>query len=245
MTTQTESIENGIILWSDWNVVAIATTGSSNAKTGPMIQIWLIDRNLHPVESIRTGKDASLQCSGCPFASGSGCYVSPLPLMAIWRKFQRNEYPTLSFFSPEWEAFWKGKAVRFGAYGNPSLLPLPVVESIAKLAMRHTGYFHNWRELSPEEAKAYGRFFMASCEPWNVQKAYNLGLRTFTVIPEGEQLPEGYGIECLADSKGLTCTECGLCDGTQRSERRTKALPSIWIEAHGFKTKKANSVLNN
>jgi hypothetical protein len=238
MSTETE---NGIVLWSDWNTVAIATTGTTNAKTGDMIQIWIMDRNLHPVESIRTGKDSSLQCAGCPLASGSGCYVSPLPLMAIWRKFTRNEYPHLNIFSSEWNAFWKGKSVRFGAYGNPSLLPLPVVESIAKLAKRHTGYFHNWKELSSEEAKAYGRFFMASCEPWNVQHAKSLGLRTFTVLPEGKA-PEG-SLECLADSRGLTCAECGLCDGTERSAKRSVPLPSVWIKAHGFKTRKANATL--
>jgi hypothetical protein len=243
MTKQTESIENGIILWNDWNTVAIATTGTSNSKTGDMIQIWILDRNLHPVESIRSGKDASLQCAGCPLASGSGCYVSPLPLMAIWRKFTRNEYPHLNMFSSEWESFWKGKSVRFGAYGNPSLLPLPVVESIAKLAKRHTGYFHNWKELSAQEAQAYGRFFMASAEPWNVAQAQALGLRTFSVLPAGSPPPAG-SIECLADSKNLTCAECGLCDGTERSNRRSGPLPSVWIKAHGFKTKKANSVLS-
>jgi hypothetical protein len=236
--------ENGAVIWSSWNVVAIATTESDNVKTGPMVQIWLIDRNMHPVESIRSGKDSTLQCAGCPFASGEGCYVSPLPLMAIWRKFQRNEYPTLSLFSPEWQSFWAGKAVRFGAYGNPSLLPLPVVESIAGLARRHTGYFHDWKEMSRDEARAYGRFFMASCESWNVGKAHALGLRTFSVLPAGAKPPSG-SLECIADSKGLTCAQCGLCDGTERSDRRNNPLPSIWIQAHGFKTRKATAVLSN
>jgi hypothetical protein len=235
--------EKGFILWTDWNTVAIATTGSTNTKTGNMIQIWILDRNLHPVESIQTGKDASLQCSGCPFASGKGCYVAPMPLMAIWNKFQRNEYPFLAFNSLEWNAFWAGKSVRFGAYGNPSLIPLAIVESIASFAFKHTGYFHNWKEMSAAEAKAYGRFFMASCEPWNVKKANALGLRTFTVFPEGAA-PEGAGIECLADSRGLTCTQCGLCDGTERSAKRSKALPSVWIRVHGYKTKKATEALN-
>jgi len=234
--------EKGFILWTDWNTVAIATTGSTNAKTGNMIQIWILDRNLHPVESIQTGKDASLQCSGCPFASGKGCYVAPMPLMAIWNKFQRNEYPSLPFNSQEWNSFWAGKSVRFGAYGNPSLLPLSIVESIATLSKKYTGYFHNWRELSPEEAKSYGRFFMASAEPWTVAQAQALGLRTFSVLPSGSPPPSG-SIECLADSKGLTCTECGLCDGTQRSSSRSVPLPSVWIKAHGFKTRKANATL--
>ena len=235
--------EKGFILWEDWNVVAIATTGSLNSKTGNMVQIWLLDRNLHPVENIQTGKDASLQCKGCPFASGKGCYVAPMPLMAIWNKYQRNDYPSLAFGSPEWGAFWEGKAVRFGAYGNPSLLPLAIVESIAKLARKHTGYFHDWQSMSKQEAKAYGRFFMASAEPWNIAKAHKLGLRAFSVLPEGAAAPQG-SLECLADSKGLTCAECGLCDGTERSDRRGAPLPSIWIKAHGYKTAKATAVLS-
>jgi hypothetical protein len=235
--------ENGCIIWSDWNTVAIATTGSTNEKTGDMIQIWFIDRNMHPVENIQTGKDASLQCSGCPFASGKGCYVAPMPLMAIWNKFKRNEYPVLPFNSVVWAAFWAGKSVRFGAYGNPSLLPLAIVESIARLAVKHTGYFHNWHLMSKAEARAYGRFFMASCEPWNMHKAKALGLRTFTVYPVNAT-PENAGIECLADAKGLTCTECGLCDGTERSAKRSKPLPSIWIRVHGYKLRKATEALN-
>jgi hypothetical protein len=235
--------EKGFILWEDWNIVAIATTGSLNSKTGDMVQIWFLDRNLHPVENIQIGKDASLQCKGCPFASGNGCYVAPMPLMAIWNKYQRNDYPHLAFGSLEWGAFWKGKAVRFGAYGNPSLLPLAIVESIAKLARKHTGYFHDWQSMSAEEAKAYGRFFMASAEPWNIAKAHKLGLRTFSVLTEGAEPPQG-SLECLADSKGLTCTECGLCDGTERSDRRGVPLPSIWIKAHGYKTAKATAVLS-
>jgi len=238
-----QDYENGFILWADWNTVAIATTKSINSKTGDMVQVWILDRNLHPVESIQTGKDALHQCAGCPFASGKGCYVAPMPLMAIWAKFQRNDYPSLVFNSLEWNEFWAGKAVRFGAYGNPSMIPLAIVESIAALALKYTGYFHNWKEMSAPEARAYGRFFMASAEPWNMRKANRLGLRTFTVFPEGVQ-PESAGIECLADSKGLTCAECGLCDGTARSAKRSKALPSVWIRVHGYKTKKATAALN-
>lgn len=244
LTPDLTPYKNGFILWQDWNTVAIATTGSTNVKTDDMVQIWIIDRNMHPVESIQSGKDASHQCEGCPFASGNGCYVAPMPLMAIWRKFQLNGYPVLPYRSLAWDDFWKGKRVRFGAYGNPSMIPLAIVANIASHAEKYTGYFHNWHKMSVLEAQAYGNFFMASCEPWNVRHAQRIGLRTFTVYPENVTPPENAGIECLADARGLTCSECGLCDGTKRSAKRSTPLPSVWITVHGYKTKRATESLN-
>jgi hypothetical protein len=223
--------------------VAIATADSNNVKTGPMIQIWIMARNVHPVESRRTGHDATLQCQGCPHASNQGCYVSPLPLMAIYRAYKAGGYSHLQIGSAEWDTFFLGESVRFGAYGNPSHLPLEMIENIARLSVSHTGYFHDWNIMPVSLAKAYGRFFMASTEPSNAAFAQNLGLRTFTVvfeIPSDRSL----GIECLADAKGLQCADCGLCDGTARSATRSKSLPSVWIRAHGYQTSKAIANLN-
>ena len=107
----------------------------------------------------------------------------------------------------------------------------------------HTGYFHDWNIMPMQLAKSYGRFLMASCEPSNVAFAQNLGLRTFTVVSETPS-DRSLGIECLADSKGLQCAECGLCDGTARSAKRSKPLPSVWIKAHGYQVKKATLALN-
>lgn len=161
--------------------------------------------------------------------------------MALYRTYKKGGYSHLQIGSPEWNNFFRGASVRFGAYGNPSILPLEMVESIVNLSVSHTGYFHDWDLMPVSLAKAYGRFLMASCEPHNVAFAQNLGLRTFTVVSE---VPESkaLGIECLADTKGLQCIDCGLCDGTARSASRSRALPSVWIKAHGYQTEKA--VLN-
>lgn len=222
-------------------IVAIATAESNNAKTGSMLQIWIMSRNIHPVESRRTGHDATLQCQGCPYASNQGCYVSPLPLMALWRAYKKGSYSHLQMDSAEWDSFFRGASVRFGAYGNPSHLPLEMVENISNLSLSHTGYFHDWNIMPVDLAKSYGRFFMASCEPSNVAFAQNLGLRTFTVVSEVHE-SKSLGIECLADKSGMQCIDCGLCDGNSRSAKRSLPLPSVWIKAHGYQTEKA--VLN-
>lgn len=218
--------------------VAIVTTDSDNLKTGNMLQIWIMSRLVHPVESRRTGHDGTLQCAGCPHASNNGCYVSPLPLMSMWRALQKGSYSHLQMGSPEWNNFFRGASVRFGAYGNPSILPLEMIENIAGLSVSHTGYFHDWDLMPTPLAKAYGRFLMASCEPHNVSYAQNLGLRTFTVVSE-VPTDKKLGIECLADTKGMQCIDCGLCDGTARSANRSRSLPSVWIKAHGYQTEKA------
>ena len=49
-------------------------------------------------------------------------------------------------------------------------------------------------------------------------------------------------MECLADAKGMTCVECGLCDGTNRRQGR---LPHVWIKVHGYQTKKAAAATAN
>ena len=163
--------------------------------------------------------------------------------MALYRTYKNGGYSHLQMGSPEWDSFFRGASVRFGAYGNPSHLPLEMIENIANLSVSHTGYFHDWNIMPVPLAKAYGKYFMASCEPSNVAFAQNLGLRTFTVVPEAPS-DNRFGIECLADKSGLQCIDCGLCDGNSRSANRSLPLPSVWIKAHGYQTEKAIANLN-
>jgi hypothetical protein len=217
-------------------IIVVATAKSTNRKTGESVQIWILDASMHPAESRQTGNDANNQCQGCSFASNNGCYVGVNPLGAIYRKWKRGGYPALIMGSPEWDKFFSTDYVRFGAYGNPSLLPLAMVKDIASKAKKITGYFHDWHLMPPDQAKAYGQYFMASTEVSNFKTAQELGLRTFSVVPHA--MP-ATGIECLADSKGMTCKQCGLCDGNRRTASRSKPLPHIFITAHGYQTAKA------
>ena len=230
-------LSKSYIIHEDADVFIVASSKSSNVKTGDMIQIWILDNTRHPVESRRDKHDALNQCKGCVLASGNGCYVNANPLSAIYRKHKSdNPYPQLVAGSLEFRRFFSGKKVRFGAYGNPSMIPLPLTQSIANLASKWTGYFHDWHMMSPDDARAYGKYFMASCVSTNYQDAQALGLRTFTTVasvPDDQQT----GMECLADSHGMQCAECGLCDGTNR---RGGKLPNVWIKVHGYQTKKAS-----
>ena len=222
--------------------VAIATLETANRKTGDMVQVWFLLRDTHPVQAVQDGTDGETVCRDCPFASGRGCYVNvgQAPL-SIWRAFHRGAYP---FLSPSnYAEVFSGRKVRFGAYGNPTLLPLPLVDRIARVSDGWTGYFHDWR--TNPQAQAYGRYFMASTETADSFKAaVAAGFRTFHVSP---QKPAG-AVECLSDAKGLTCAECRLCNGRFNSAGNAfrpmaqRERPSIWINPHGSRSAAASAV---
>jgi len=202
--------------------VAIATLKTTNAKTGDMVQIWFLLENENPVRAVKNGTDALTICQGCPFASGNGCYVNvgQAP-QGIWKGFHRGIYPDL--FPGDYPAIFSGRKIRFGAYGNPTLLPIAKVKAIASVSNGWTGYFHDWK-VNPM-AKEYANYFMASTETEDSRRlADSLGYRSFHVSPVK---PEK-ALECLSDSKGLTCARCKLCAGLSKMGK-----PSIWINPHG------------
>lgn len=210
--------------------VAIATMETDNPKTGDMVQIWFLLEHVAPHVAVKSGLDAETICRDCPFASGNGCYVSvwQAPL-AIYKAHKRGAYPEVS--PAHYQALFGGRRIRFGAYGNPSLLPLSIVKSIASVSSGWTGYFHDWR--SNPLAHGYSAYFMASTETESAHRlASSLGFRTFHVSPEK---PENT-LECLSVSKGIQCAECRLCAGL------SKPAKSIWIAPHGRGSSKAGAI---
>lgn len=210
--------------------VAIATMKTDNRKTGDMVQIWFVLRDVNPVEAVKTGVDASSICAGCPFAAGNGCYVNvgQAPL-SIWRAYKRGAYGHV--YPKQYSEIFSGRKIRFGAYGNPSLLPIAIVKAIAAVSAGWTGYFHDWK-TNPMAAE-YAKYFMASTETASAYAmAQSLSFRTFHVSPVQ---PAGT-LECLSESKGLECAQCKLCAGLAKSR-----MPSIWINPHGSKSAKASA----
>lgn len=225
---------NSAIIFSTPQIVCIAIKNSKNRKTGRVVSLWFLDNRMHPNDSRSSGRDARNQCKGCPLASYNGCYVEPRALAAIHAKLKRGWYPRIQFGSAAWQKFFSGEFIRFGAYGNPSLLPLPMLANIASLSCGWTGYFHDWHLMPREKAQAYGRFLMASTHALTHKLAKTIGLRTFGT--GGGDIQTAGSIECLADSKGMTCRQCRLCDGNYR---RNGTLPDVWIAPHGYQTKRA------
>lgn len=209
---------NGYIIHETSYAVAIATgffRPSSNTKTGPMVQVWFLHRGMHPSIAARHGAD-QVVCGDCPLRPSVApkgeprCYVvtSKAPAQ-IWSTYNQGGYPAM----PSTEIF-RGQDVRLGAYGEPTLLPLPVLGDICAKAHRHTGYTHQWR--NPLFA-GYRPYLMASVESVSDQiEATAAGWRTFRVAPKGSTFRLIDEIQCPASRElghQMTCGRCALCRG--------------------------------
>jgi len=216
---------SGVILYESSGHVVIATNlfgqKSKNQKTGKAIQIWILVKAVNPIAAAMTGEDRRV-CGDCEFAGPLGkrkCYVNlgKAP-MNIWKAYQRGAYQ----FCTDYSAF-AGRDVRFGAYGEPTLIPYKIVEAISQVAHYHFGYTHQWRNPI---YSAYKRYLMASCNETNYAEANAAGWRAFVVSRKHVKNL----IVCPASAERghkLTCVECGLCSGTSRHAR------SVQIQPHG------------
>ncbi len=217
---------NGFVIHEDESRVIIATgfsKASDNRKTGDMIQIWILVKSVDPVEAIKSGLDR-LICGSCVHrGDGHGkersCYVNvgQAPL-GIWRAWRAGKYPTLQFMD-----CFAGRKVRFGAYGDPTHIPIGLALAIAGVASGHTGYTHQWRKPS---LQGWRSILMASVDTTaELLIARSMGWSTFRVTPDLDH--HSFEKLCASDRDGTACADCLFCDGSR------SGILSIHIPAHG------------
>ena len=190
---------------------------SSNSKTGPMAQLWILVSSVNPYESIDRGGDV-LVCGSCERRPGTckdagcaRCYVRMRAPNQTWQAHKQSSVVSRR----DWPSFWLPRlGLRAGAYGDPGCLPRWLVEGLAKTSQGNmTSYTQRWRVRSLDWLKA---FSMASCRPEaEVDQALALGRRPFYSRPVGEPLPKGC-VQCPAAveaGKMTTCQRCQWCNG--------------------------------
>jgi hypothetical protein len=217
---------NGFILHEDHDRVVIATgfsNPSDNRKTGDMIQVWILVRSMDPVRAIKEGLDR-LICGSCIHrGNGNGsersCYVNvgqaPLGIYRAWKSGAYLPLPSVSVF--------EGRRVRFGAYGDPTWIPLSLALAIAGASSGLTGYTHQWRKPSMQP---WRQLLMASVDTAaELLIARSMGWSTFRVTPDTDH----HTIEtlCASDRDGTPCADCLACAGARTGQR------SIHIPVHG------------
>lgn len=214
-------------------VVLIATAGSKNAKTGDMIQTWILSQHYHPAEAAKGGQHDEMICGGCPLRGSQEttrrCYVNvTFAPAAIWNAWKRRSYG--AYLLPN---AWIGKALRVGAYGDPAAVPLDVWLSlfVHLKPKKWTGYTHQW-ETCPE---GFATFCMASVETAEqAVRAQPKGYRTFRTGWEG--LPgETHCPASVEMGHRSTCEKCGLCNGMRGVMDKRG---SIFIHPHGSTAKR-------
>src|SRR5574343_588452 len=158
-------------------IVAIATLRTTNLKTGPMVQTWILAAEESPEQAVRSGADEAV-CGACPhrhFLNG-GCYVVPFQApRAVWKSWRSGLY------REEWgpEEF-AGRRVRLGSYGDPAAVPEEVWQRVLRFAGAHTGYTHQAHRA--EFSRGLLKHLMVSVDtPAAAVKAHAQGLRTYRV----------------------------------------------------------------
>lgn len=233
-------------------IIGIATFGTANAKTGNLVQTWIMRKDVHPIMAINTGEDASI-CGACPLRGlirpvserihkgkyegktdtvnkGRSCYVlvQQAPL-GVYSAFHRGNYPVLSM---EHKRFFLGRGVRYGSYGDPVAIPMKDWDALVKLCTgsAEPGYTHQWKD---RRFKAWSKRVMASTHTVAENRlASSKGWRTFRTIISEDQRAENE-IICPASAEGgykATCETCGACNGRRDMSDGRK---SVAIVAHG------------
>ena len=208
-------------------IVVIATLETSNRKTGNMVQVWILRSDVNPVEATKTGQDASV-CGSCIHRhyNGGACYVNVGQAPnSIWKAYKRGRYER--YDHAKHRDLLRHRKIRLGAYGDPASAPYEIMHYLAHAGIGWTGYTHQARH------KHFDERFLSLCmvsadSPKQAQQWQDKGARTFRVAMVGDAMHDTE-IECLSDSQGMSCVDCGLCNG-KKSE-----APSIVIAVHGSK----------
>ncbi len=240
-------MSNGIILYDGPSVldgapILVAASGiknpSRNPKTGPMIQVWIILRDVAPHIAVRTGADVSI-CGLCPHrgiqvtmpngaqaTKGRTCYV--IPFMAprnVYEECRKGSYASVTLVSAR--EIFAGRRVRIGAYGDPAAVPLAVWDTVLRDAQAITGYTHQWRDCDAGLAQ----YCMASADTAAERGlAKARGFRVFRVKRADESRFKGE-VVCPASAEAgqkTNCDKCLACGGLS-----AKANADIVIDVHG------------
>jgi hypothetical protein len=210
------------------DIIAVITLKSTNIKTGNMASMWILHKDLSPIEASKQGKDESI-CGMCPHRHnlGGACYVTlfQAPLQ-VWKSYHKGNYPKVNDMS-----IFEGMSVRFGAYGDPNVVPIDILVQLKSVVKNSTSYTHQWKTESDNESlKAVS---MASVDNKDEAKlAIENGWRYFRVTNDISDINKATEIVCPNTTKGIQCIDCGLCKGN------TIKAKNIVIEVHGSKKKK-------
>jgi hypothetical protein len=202
-------------------IVGVAVYSDRNAKTGRVLQTYIIRADMNPLEASKTGADVSI-CGTCPLrgtatndparkqAAGRRCYVNlgqgPL---SVFRALERGKYPDV-----DPAAIGAGRMVRVGTYGDPAAIPGEVWDAMLSQATTWTAYTHQkpWRpDIAMQSADTLSE----------AQAHWRAGRRTFRVLTGLADLDPANEALCPASKEAgrrVQCAACKLCKGSARGK---------------------------
>lgn len=216
------------------SIVVIANrivSDSDNAKTGAMVQTFVLRTDMRPLDAARLGYDYSI-CGHCPHrpSNDGSCYVNiGRSVESVYGAYVRGRYarPHVDYDVDLLPNLFADSVFRLGSYGDPAAAPFRVWAHATQLVRARNGYTHQWRDF-PQ----FAALCMASVDSeMEAVDARAAGWRTFRVRAATAPLMSGAEVVCPASEeagKRTTCSDCRACGGTS-----AKARASIVIIAHG------------
>tara|TARA_R110000787_G_scaffold18353_9_gene56331 strand:- start:63 stop:872 length:810 start_codon:yes stop_codon:yes gene_type:complete len=222
------SMKNRIVWKEGENIFVVRKGKTSNDKISngkPLVQTYTFSEKQWVLASTSKGfgmkkffaLDGS-NCLDCPYSGNQGkggCYTHKfnqyVGFLSMLRSIsiedltpldrdKQNEIIKMSF----------NTYVRFGTYGEPSLLPISLINGISYVADGWTGYTHQWEK---KWANEYSQWFMASTHDAKEQrKARTIGFRSFIATTIGTEKAVSCPASKEMDYKS-NCAKCGLCSG--------------------------------
>ena len=207
--------------------IVCALDRSRNAKTGAMVQTYILRKDVHPIDAVKSGADVSI-CGSCKHrGDGMGgarsCYVTLIHGPShVYRSYQRGAYEAMNPTAAG--VLLAGRTIRLGTYGDPAAVPIQIWQALTAMAKGWTGYSHRWNEVSRD----WSLLVMASADTEAERFAARaMGYRVFRV-GAGRYVDE---VRCPASAEAgklTNCADCRACMGLAG-----KARADIVIAPHG------------
>lgn len=217
------------VIWLDGdNVFVVSKSKTSNKKISDgsaLVQTYTFSKEqwLLATTSKGFGMKAffaldSSNCLDCPYSGNQGeggCYTHKfnqyVGFLSMLRSIKASD---LTPFNTDKYRQCIGLAmdsyVRFGTYGEPSLLPIRLVDYMVGASKSWTGYTHQWKKMW---AMPYSKYFMASTHnKEETFKAKHKNFRSFIASTTGSE----DAVTCPASAEAgfkSNCASCGLCSG--------------------------------
>ena len=230
------------------NIVCIATDGTSNQKTGSMVQTWILHADLDPISANRWGNDRGI-CGDCIHrgqekslfefrgtAAERSCYVLLLGPQSIFRTYLAGGYKTAR--PDKLNKLGRGRIIRVGSYGDPAAVPADIWRDLLKDCAGWTGYSHQLLAADKNSLNnqflEYSDFCMLSADTIEQARlAWSQGLRTYRTVESIEEIDNDREILCPASEQAgkiTTCAKCKLCSGSKGKAQKAR---SVAIPVHG------------
>jgi len=217
------------IVWLEDNNVFVVRKGKTSNKKisdgSALVQTYTFSKDQWLLASTSSGfgmkKFFSLDssnCMDCPYSGNQGeggCYTHKfnqyVGFLSMLRSIKASDLTPLDaekFLDAV--SMCKDSYVRFGTYGEPSLLNFSLVKNMAYTSKSWTGYTHQWNKIW---ALPYSKYFMASTH--NKEETYRAkqkNYRSFIASTTGTE----EAVTCPASAEAgfkSNCASCGLCSG--------------------------------